>query len=64
MTKLSRQESQGIRLPLNTSLNTIIREVPEAKVVKTAVSAAMYSVCNLYHDVDVDALHLTRYARA
>ena len=56
MTKLSRQESQGIRLPLNTSLNTIIREVPEAKVVKTAVSAAMYSVCNLYHDVDVEAL--------
>jgi len=56
MTKLSRQESQGIGLPLNTSLTTIIREVPEAKAVKTAVSAAMYSVCNLYHDVDVEAL--------
>ena len=56
MTKLSRQENQGIGLPLNTSLTTIIREVPEAKAVKTAVSAAMYSVCNLYHDVDVEAL--------
>ena len=56
MTKLSRPESQGIGLPLNTSLTTIIREVPEAKAVKTAVSAAMYSVCNLYHDVDVEAL--------
>jgi hypothetical protein len=56
MTKLYKQGKTDIDRLSNTSLTTIIREIPEAKAVKTAVSAAMYSVCNLYHDVDVEAL--------
>ena len=59
MTKLSRQESQGIGLPLNTSLTTIIREVEEKKEVQMALSGAMYGVANMYSDVDIKALTAT-----
>ena len=54
--KLSRQENQGIALPLNTSLTTILNECEQIERVQTAVSAAMYGVCNLYNDVDPQAL--------
>ena len=56
MTKLSRQERTDIDRLSNTSLTCILRESTETKAVKTAISAAMYSVCNLYHDVDVKSL--------
>ena len=56
MTKLSRQENQDIGLPLNTSLTTILNECEQVERVQTAVSAAMYGVCNLYNDVDPQAL--------
>ncbi len=59
MTKLSRQESQGIGLPLNTSLSTILLEVKEKKEVQMALSGAMYGVANLYSDVDIQALTAT-----
>ena len=59
MTKLSRQENQGIRLPLNTSLSTILLEVKEKKEVQMALSGAMYGVANLYSDVDIQALTAT-----
>lgn len=59
MTKLSRQENQGIGLPLNTSLTTIIREVEEKKEVQMAISGAMYGVANMYSDVDIKALTAT-----
>ena len=59
MTKLSRQENQGIGLPLNTSLTTIIREVEEKKEVQMALSGAMYGVANMYSDVDIKALTAT-----
>ena len=54
--KLSRQENQGIALPLNTSLTTILNEIPEQKEVHMAISGALYSVANLYSDVDPKAL--------
>jgi len=57
--KLSKQESQGIGLPLNTSLTTIIREVEEKKEVQMALSGAMYGVANMYSDVDIKALTAT-----
>ena len=59
MTKLSRQENQGIRLPLSTSLSTILLEVKEKKEVQMALSGAMYGVANLYSDVDIQALTAT-----
>ena len=54
--KLSRQENQGIALPLNTSLTTILNEIPEQKEVHMAISGALYSVANLYSEVDPKAL--------
>jgi len=59
MTKLSRQESQGIGLPLNTSLITILRECEEKREVQMALSGAMYGVANMYSDVDIKALTAT-----
>ncbi len=59
MTKLSKQESQGIGLPLNTSLITILRECEEKKQVQMALSGAMYGVANMYSDVDIKALTAT-----
>ena len=54
--KLSRQENQGTVLPLNTSLTTILNEIPEQKEVHMAISGALYSVANMYSDVDPKAL--------
>ena len=54
--KLSRQENQGTVLPLNTSLTTILNELPEKKEVHMAISGALYSVANLYSEVDPKAL--------
>ena len=54
--KLSRQENQGIALPLNTSLTTILNEIPEQKEVHMAISGALYSVANMYSEVDPKAL--------
>jgi hypothetical protein len=56
MTKLYKPERTDIDRLSNTSLTVILRESTETKAVKTAISAAMYSVCNLYHDVDVKSL--------
>ena len=56
MTKLYKPETTDIDRLSNTSLTVILRESTETKAVKTAISAAMYSVCNLYHDVDVKSL--------
>ena len=56
MTNLFRQSNTDISELPNTSLTTIIRELPDEKEVKMAVSAAMYSVANLYNDTDPKAI--------
>ena len=56
MTKLYKPERTDIDRLSNTSLSVILRESTETKAIKTAISAAMYSVCNLYHNVDVKGL--------